>query len=168
MAYHNINSKNDRALMAFIIAQGAGTAADVFPAKRSLGKTVNHTVCWSETAVETVPYSGTYTIATSIMVKCLSPDDGATGAARLTSDQRTAATFDLFFTNVNSSGNSLADLITTAARALAVSDPTNHADLADYTCQDVSVKGPETGFDQDVWVETLNLSIVACPKNVSD
>lgn len=170
MAYHNILSKNDRALVAYLISLGAGTAADVFPAKRSLDREGICTVCWSEKAAELVLYSGTFSIEASIMVRSMAALNVAedANAPRLASEARIKATFDAFFSNMDSAADKLGDDITAAARALALSDPANHADLADYTCLNVIIKGVEAGVDGDSWVDTFNLEIEACPSNISD
>lgn len=168
--YHNILSKLDRALVAYLIAQNAGTEADVFPAKRSQNKKLPCTICYSEKGEETVVNTGTYTIKSSIMVKTSAIDDAgqADGTARLTSEARVANTFDQFKKDVDSGTDKLAEDITNAARALAAADPAKNGDLADFTCQSVVDRGPEAGFDEnDAWVDTLNLEIVACPGNVS-
>lgn len=168
--YHNILSKLDRALVAYLISQNAGTAGDVFPAKNSDNKPLPCTVCYAEKGEEVARHSGTYLCKVQIMVKTLAPDvtDATPGQARLDSDARTAKTFDCFKRNVDSAGDKLAEDITNAARAAAVADPANNGDLADFTALDVLDKGPEAGFDEnDAWVDTLNLEIVCCPSNVS-
>jgi hypothetical protein len=173
--YHNLLSKLDRALMAYLIAKGAGTAADVFPAKRSELKALPCTVLYSEKGTEIANNSGAYSCKTAVMVKTVAVNDIGQVAetARLASETRVAKTFDLFKQNfdapaADTSGEALATDITAAARALAISDPTHHADLADFTALDVIDKGIEAGFDDnDVWVDTLNLEIPCCPGNVS-
>jgi hypothetical protein len=168
--WHNLLSKNDRALTAYIIAGAAGTAADVFPAKTSREKDIFPvTYCLSESGSETAPYSGTYTIKASIEVISMAAKDVGqdSNALRLNSEQRVAKTFDLFHTNIDSASDKLAADITAAARALAVSDPANHSDLADYTCQSAAILRVEQDFDGDCWVDRLNLEMVSCPSNVS-
>lgn len=172
-SYHNILSKNDRALMAYLVARGAGTFADVFPAKRSLNKELPCTVCWSEKGAP-IRNTGNYTLATSIMVKTAAPVDAGVdpGQPRLDSDARIRATFDAFFTmdtgGTDFDSTVVAAQVTASARALAIADPANHADLADYTCLDVRDMGPEAAFSEngDAWVDTLNLEVDCCPSNV--
>ena len=164
--WHNLLSKNDRALMAYIIAGNAGTSADVFPAKSSREKeTFPTTYCFSQIGTgEDFPYSGTYTIKTRIEVRTMA---AVKSDPRLESETRVAKTFDLFHTDVDTAGDKLADDITAAARALAASDPAHHADLADYTCQDIKLVSVEQDVDGDCWVDILNLEMVSCPSNVS-
>lgn len=167
MAYHNLLSKCDRALVAFIVSEGAGTNADTFPAKRSLGRDLPHTICWSESAVETARLSGTYTVKVSILVRSLAtPGEGESDSKpRVDADARTAAVFDAFHTRLDTAGDKLGSAITVAARAVALSDPATFGDLAEFTVLDVMIKGIEASFEEgtDSWVDTLNLELVACP-----
>ena len=66
---HNILSKVDRAIVAYLIESGAGTADDIYPAKKSDDKLLPCTVVFSQRAVAEPPYSGTYEVSTAIMVK---------------------------------------------------------------------------------------------------
>jgi hypothetical protein len=158
--------------MAYLISLSAGTSADVFPAKRSGDKTAPCTIVWSKRGTEIGAHSATYEVETSIIVRTLAPVDAGVSNAqqpRLDSESRVAATFDAFNRNVDSEGDKLAEDITTAARALAVSDPANHADLADYTAQAVKITGVESGFEDstEAWNDTLNIIVLCCPSNVS-
>jgi hypothetical protein len=171
-SYHNLLSKCDRALVAYIVAQGAGSLDDVFPAKRSQDRALPCTVCYSEKAEEVAPYSGTYLVHSSLIIRTEAPADAGEDEAQkpLDSDARVAQTFDLFHLDIDSAGDKLADDITKAARALAAKDPAHYGDLNDFTLLDVIIKGPEAGFEQGsvAWTDTLNLDLVACPANVDD
>lgn len=170
--YHNLLSKNDRAIAAYLVSIGAGTTDDVFPAKRSQSRQTPCTVIYSESADEVAPYSATYTIKTSVMIRTYAGQDydEADADKRKACDQRVAATFDGFHWNDdnNQSGDTLATAITNAARADALANPDN-ADLADYTVLNIRVVSIEQGQESDVdaWVDTINLECVACPSNVS-
>jgi hypothetical protein len=167
--YHNLLSKNDRALAAYLISKGVADSTIVVAAKRSLDKTAPLVACFSESAVEQAIYSGTYKIVASVNVKTIGVQDAGEGsdAARLASDQLVAKTFDCLHLDIDSSGENLANDITLAARALSASAPAGNADLADYTCLDISLKGIEAGVEGDAWVDTLKLEMVCCPANVS-
>lgn len=159
--------------MAYIISAQAGTAADVLPAKRSGTKPAPCTIIWSQRAkdVGKGQNTGTFEIETAVMVKSEASEDGdaAAEAQRLASDQRAGKTFDAFYTDNDTAADKLAADITAAARALALSAPAKHADLADYTCQNVVIEAIEAGLQEDgaAWIDTLNLVIIACPSNVS-
>jgi len=175
MSYHNLLSKNDRAIVAYLLAKKVGTPADVLTAKRSANRPKPCTVVWSERAAP-IEKTGSYTASVSIMVRTSAPMDPVSEDAaqpQLDSDARVAATFDAMFTmddpaaEYDSKG--VAAQVTAAARALAASDPVHNADLADYTCLDVRDAGPEASFEEntDVWVDTLNLQVDCCPSDVS-
>lgn len=169
--YHNLLSKCDRALVAYIVAQKAGSLQDTVPAKWSLDRALPLTVCYSDRAVEAAPYSGTYVVTAAIMVRSpmaveLQAEDAD---ALLASDARVQRTFNAFHTNIDSAGDKLADAITSAARKLA-SENSRYADLGDFTALDVSIKSIEGSVEEGttVWVDTLNLEVVCCPSNISD
>jgi hypothetical protein len=165
---HNILSKTDRALVAYLVSEDAGTIDDVYPAKRSADKAVPCTVCYSERAVQDPPYSGVYEVTAAILIKTVPAVDvdEDPDAPKAASEERVGKTFDLFFAGLDTASDKLADAITAAARA---SSAIGDEDLADFTCQAVTVDGPEAGFDSkgNVWVDTLNLKLVVCPSNVS-
>lgn len=166
MASHNILSKTDRALAAYLISAGVGTADDIFPAKLSFDKPLPCTICYSERAKEVQPHSAVYEITAAIMIKTDPSIDAGQDEdePKETSEERVGDTFDCFFDLVEHSGHELADLITSAARSA-------DADLAEFTVQDVEVTGVEAGFDAragaNSWTDTLNLMLIVCPKNVS-
>jgi hypothetical protein len=169
--FHNILSKCDRALVAYLIAQGAGTEGDIFPAKNSAGKEAPCTICWSERFEEEGAYSGTFCVHASVMVRTQAAVDYGeeANAPKLTSEARVRATFDAFYTDVDTAGDKLAAAITAAARASGPDD--NPGDLADFTALNVSVKSGEAAFDErhdgSVWVDTINLEITCAPADVS-
>jgi hypothetical protein len=173
--FHKICSKNDRALMAYLTsaAIAAGTVADVYPAKRSGIKTLPCTICWTRRATEIGKgqNTGTFELEVAVMVRSLAPSDaGETPEAkREASDLRVGKTFDAFYKDVDTAQDKLAEDITTAARALAISDPANQSDLADYTCLGLEVDDIEAGFEEtgSAWVDTLNLKMTAAVGNVS-
>lgn len=169
---HNILSKNDRALVAYLISQGAGTAANTFPAKRSAGKSLPCTVVWSEECIH--EGAGSYTVRASVMVRSSAIDEVGEDAetARLAAETRLGAIGDALMTGVSdesSATDELATLITTAARAKATADPTNHGDLAAYTCLACRKLGDEAAFEEstDTWVDTINLEMAVVAADVS-
>ncbi len=161
MSNHNLLSKCDRALVAYLIDQGAGTSADVYPAKRSSDKVLPDTLCHCDSATELAPYSGTYTVSASINVRsqAASTDDDPE-QPREDADARVAATFDAFHRAIDTSGSQLGELVTAAAAA---------AGVAELTIFNVSVKHINAGFEEkgSTWIDTLNLELIACPASVS-
>jgi hypothetical protein len=168
MAYHNILSKNDRALVAYLVSKGAGTDADVYPAKRSQDKELPNTVCYSEEDIS--DGGGNSRIKAAVLVKTSAITEvGAEDlASRLASDARVSATGDALMEGVEESSHTLAAAITTAARTRALLGEEAYSDLGDYTCLKCNVVGHEAAFDETgAWVDTFNLDMVAAPSNVS-
>jgi len=171
--FHNILSKVDRALVAFLISKEAGTAEDVLPAKRGGNvPPAPFTVCYGSKASETIANSADFEAEVEIVVKSQaaqeSPDD-TTLALELASEQRVAKTFDCFFEGRTAGGNeTVAAEITAAARAQAAEDPTRSADLADFSCFSVKIGHVEQGFEEDtgMWVDRLSLVLTCCPKAI--
>ncbi len=162
MSNHNLLSKCDRALVAYLIDQGAGTPEGVYPAKRSADKTLPDTVCHCDNAIETAPYSGTYTVTATINVRsqaAITIEGDDQDQPRDYSDARVAATFDAFHKSTDTSGVGLGELITAAGAA---------AGVADLTILDVSVKHINAGFAEkgSTWIDTLALELIACPSEV--
>lgn len=169
MPSHNILSKTDRALVAYLISVEAGTAADVYPAKRSEDKALPDTLCFSSRARLVRPHSGIYTVTAMVQVRTdPSIDVDQTAAEKKeTSEERVGNTFDAFWAGVvSSSSEALAEAITAAARA---STAEGDADLADFTVQACEVENMEAGFDPkgNAWTDTIELELVVCPSNVS-
>ena len=168
--YHNLLSKNDRALVAYIVANGMGTIETVVPAKWSIHKPFPVTVCYSQRATEVAPFSATYAVESVIMIKTSASVDLGEDmcAPRLASEALVAGTFDLFHISIDSSAEKLAANITIAARALAVSNPVHFGDLADYTAIGIQSKIIEAGqeADGDAWIDTLHVTVICAPSDV--
>lgn len=162
---HNILSKCDRALAAFLISAGAGTADDVYPAKRSLDKALPNTVCHAMKWRYLSPNSGIYVVTAQVMVRTIGAldVDQVQSDVKDPSEERVSAAFDAFFAGVDSASDKLGDAITAAARA------TGDADLQEFTIQSCEVVGGDGGQDRNgpAWVDSIDLEIVCCPKDVS-
>lgn len=165
MGNHAILSKVDRAVAAYLIDCEVGTADNVFPAWGlfTADKEAPCVVVHSSQASETAPYAGTYTVNVAVMVR-LDPAN----MTRTEADALTSAVFDALHTNVTISGDKLAEDIQTAGRALATSAPDTDADMAALTLLNVAFSSIESGTEQEVWVYTLNLQIVAAPTAAID
>jgi hypothetical protein len=165
---HKILSKTDRALVAYLISVGAGDAATIVPAKRSLEKPLPVAIVFSARA--RLISAGVYEVNCSVMVKSsasIDVDDDDT-APKAASETLIGAVADALEAGIDAheQGHQLADAITAAARA---SQNPEDADLAQFTVQDIKNLGPEAGIDRNgpAWVDTINLELVACPKDVS-
>jgi len=162
---HNILSKTDRALVAYIISMAAGTAETVYPAKRAGDKSFPDTICFSSRARMETPHSGVYIVSAMVQVRT-DPSidvDETEEDKKEASEERVALTFDAFMAGVDSSSATLAEAITAAARA------TGDTDLQDFTVQSCTVEKTEAGFSEkgNAWLDTLDLELVVCPRNVS-
>lgn len=162
-------SKLDRALVSYLVSQGAGTLADIVPAKRSQDRKLPLTVCWAEKGVEVQAYSGCYKCSVSILVKTVAASEAGeeSGAAWAASEARAGAIFDCFKVGIDSAGDKLGQAITDAARAAAASKLAGFEDLEDFTVLNVLEDGVEAGFDEaGAWTDTLNLEVVCVPEDV--
>lgn len=88
--------------------------------------------------------------------------------ARSDADALTSAAFDALHVSLDSAGDKLALAIQTAGRALATSSPDTDADMAALTLFNVQIGSIESNTEQEVWVYTLNLQIVAAPAALDD
>lgn len=167
---HNILSKCDRALVSFLLTEAGQLIADTLPAKLSLDKPIPCTVCFSEraTLLDGCEYAAVYEVMASVLVKTMPAVDAGESAegVKNTSEERVSAVFDAFFLNVvndASAGDHLGFLITSAARELGDDD------MQEFTVQNAEVLGVEAGFDAKgtAWIDTINLKLIVCPKNVS-
>lgn len=170
--YHNILSKIDRALVAFIIQQNAGTLNDTVPAKTGTVKGLPVTLVHTEDAEENPPRSSDFLADTQITIKTAGPTQSTekdVHKARLASEARVALVFSCFFLGVDSAADKLAEAITTAARNLAAADALHHGDLKDFTCLDVRIAGVGQGPEEGTaaWLDLLRLKIAAVPYDVS-
>lgn len=173
MGNHNILSKVDRALVAWIISRGAGTKDNVWPAKRSLDKTSMGVSCWSHSfsTMHEGPYSGSLLVEAFVEVRTPGVVEATQGEddPRLASDKLVSDVGDCFFLGDGNSGAPLGQAITDVARA------SGDADLAQaFTMISLKVAGGNQGFNPrrileqgNMWVDPLHLEIVCCPSNVS-
>lgn len=161
---HNILSKCDRALVAYIIAGGAGTEDDVWPLKRSLLKDVLPcTVCESRRAQiqDATAFSGNYEISALVKVRSeglsATESENEADAPREEAEDRVSETFDLFFLSEGQSGEDLGTAITTAAND------------SKFTCLSCSVEGVEQGFEREGmgWVDIIHLNLVCAPSTIA-
>jgi hypothetical protein len=159
MAVYNLLSKCDRAVAAYLISDGAGTATDVFPAKRS-GDLPNppFTVVMSEGGSEEVQFSGVYNVSVTIEVhtNACPDEDQDTEQMRLDSDERTAATFDTMHDKFFQNGDQLADLITAAAAGAGISD-FSVDNVTDFKFS--QGRGEKDGE----WIDTLEFRLICRP-----
>ncbi len=155
MARYNLLQKCDRALVAFIISEGAGTAKDVFPGKASQDKTLPVTICESRTAKPiTNPPRGIYEVEACIYVRTqgsLEDEDNQADTPATIAADRVGLTFDAFHPVSDQSGEILADTINAASAA-----------VQDFTIQSAEVTEMRAGFlaKGDAWCDILDLRLI--------
>jgi hypothetical protein len=162
VAYHNIASKVDKALVAYLISQGAGTTDDVFAAKRAGTQPCPpFTVVFTESWAEAQEYSGALLVKCSVEVHTnAAPDKDEDTATRvLDSDERVQATGDALMNQTSgaSDGYGLGEEITAAGG------------VTDFTCISARLVSGEQGRDekQGEWVDVFNLELLCTPSDVS-
>jgi hypothetical protein len=162
VAFHNISSKANKALVAYLIAQGAGTADDVFSAKRADTQPYPpFTVVDSESWAEAQEYSGAFLVRCNVEVHTnAAPDKGEdTETMVLDSDERVQATGDALMNQTigASDGYGLGEEITSAGG------------VTNFTCISARLVGGEDGRDekQGEWVDIFKMELLCTPSDVS-
>jgi hypothetical protein len=164
----NVRNQLERAAIAYLIAQNAGTAADTFPGRSVQVKTYPCTVVRAFRSDHDPVFSGSEMVQLQIQIKGSAAN--AANAANpanvwVAFDARVAAVQAALMTAAVLSDGSVQDLsyvaqqITVAGRALATSNPQNNADMAAFTCQSWYYKGATCGEPAEgdcAWVEILN------------
>jgi len=171
--YNILRSKLARAIVAYLIEQGAGTAADISPARSRQPKGYPCTEVIPAISRPEVQFAAVRRITVHISIKGTAskatPGEGL-DAARQAFDARCAATYDALLVGDGQSFQATADAITDAGRALAVADPTGNADLADFTVQAWYEQGEGEGTAEAEgcdWEEVLMFDAICCGSNVS-
>jgi len=168
----NLRSKNDRAIAAYLrsVVDGVDEAVGIYPANYSGQRALPLVDVLTAQGPETPAFSGNHLLQVRVRVEYPAANQpGETNAAanRLALDAMVDAVFDAFHLTDNGCDYSAtADAITTAGNALATSDPTNNADMDDYTClQFLGVEylgGPDEGESTN-FVEMIRFTVLAAP-----
>jgi hypothetical protein len=175
--FNRLRSKLNRAICAYLIQQKVGTADDTFPENSQAIKTYPVTLVRACAALE--PNEGMTTGNRNIIVLITVKGSAVRNTAKPADIQSARIAFETRLTNVNdallmqSSDNrtlkATARAITLAGRALAVSDPDNNADMADFTCQWwINMGEGDLDPDQEgtAWQEALKFKSLCSPSNV--
>ncbi len=166
MGSHNILSKSDQALVAYVNSLNCGLGPDsIWPGKRSLDKTINGVTCWSHSfsTQREDPYSGNVLVEAFIEVRMSGVIEESEGedTPRLTADDVVSNVFDGFFAGDGQSGAPLGKAITDAAGGIG------------FTVQSCKVVGGNQGFNPrtilrqgDAWIDVIHLEMLCCPSAV--
>lgn len=181
-SFNNIRSKLNRAIVAHLIAEGAGSAVDCTPFLSSGSKVIPCTVVRAKVGKPVIPFSGNYDIIVHITIRgtaTVEIGEIDAEAARRAFDERVAATYDaLMQTDDNQTLRYTAKSITSRGRALAVDDGSGaeatlkaqqNADMEDFTCLRVEDGGfgdPNPNDQESLWEEVLVFEMTACGSNI--
>lgn len=155
----------DRVLVNFVIAGGAGTANDVFPAKASMQKEPPVTVCYchSGSPDPEFPYSGDLMVEAYVEVRVsgiIQPDQ-ASDEPRIEAEDRVDRTFALFRNTDDNSGEGLGTAISGARGSESI------------TIQTARIKEVTQGFNPvhpnrnlgNIWVDCIHLEMLVSPSD---
>lgn len=177
--YHNLRSKLNRALVAYLVSQSAGDAASVVPFASRLPKEFNAdgvvTIVRARMGRPDTKFTGNYSITAHLIIRGSAAQDPSAAepgdeAARKAFDERIAKTYDAMMQS--SDGQTLrwtAYEISDQGRALATSSPADNADMADFTVLRVEDGGfgdPDPNEQDHIWEEVLVFEITCCASNI--
>lgn len=162
---HNILALTDRAVAAYLSANGVASLASVYPFKRSLEKELPCVICMSRSGSPVAVADGTYEIEVEVNTHTASPPDVEE------SEEEPLDKNDAIIDAVNSalhqfgnnehSGGGLAEAITSAAAGAGVSP---------FTCQDAEISNISQSIDtqrgEPAWVDTIALRLTVSPSDV--
>ena len=173
MSAWNLADKLDRAIVAYLIGEGVGTASNIWPAENANLKTLPCiVVATGDMKPEAEDYaSGNRVCDVEIAVKSkgypdMGDDDGDDAQKILdikaANNTLLAACFDAM-TKQGQTGDRLYEAINAAAAAEALADPTNNSDLAEFSIIGLQQTGESRTIDDDgIWVNSINLAILCC------
>ena len=172
--FNRIRSKLNRAIVAYLIEQGCGSADDTFPENTQAIRSYPNTTVRAGVATPTVLNTGIRSIPVHIRIRGSASEDPEkkddANDPRTLFDARLSVVYDALMQSDNGRNlKATATAITDAGRALAVSDPTNNADMADFTCQQWVDGGEGDGApdgEGNAWEEILIFNTICSPSNV--
>jgi len=171
--YHNLRSKLNRAIAAYLIGAGAGTVDDTFPATSVKPKGYLNTTIKSQIGRPEVPNTGIYRITVHVIIRGSAVMENAEPnleSARLGFEDRLSTVCDALMQSDGRGLKVTATAITAAGRALATGDDAaNNADMGDFTVTawyDAGFGAGEADAEGTAWEEVLIFEAVCCAKNV--
>lgn len=173
-AIPNNATQVERAVRAWLISEGAGTAADLFISSdwRARPQSEVFSTIVASASRHHPEHCGTeiwQVAVTHFFPANVPPDHANPDAYRVALDNRVGlAAAALAQTDNNQTLDYTADGVTTAGRALAAAgtatDQANNADMDEFTCLQVRYLGATRGKPEDescAWVEVRNYEITA-------
>lgn len=154
--YNTLLQKNDLAYAAYLLSVlPAGT--NVYPFKQSVDKLAPCVIVHSHESAEEPIRTGNQKVKTSVYVKTPASTDTDDVDPKIASVNLVGLTFDALRAGNPYDSATLPGLINAAALA---------SGLVDYTAHDIHITGEEQNFDEDEWVDTLNLETYCSPRAV--
>lgn len=180
--YHNLRSKLNRAIAAYLISKGVGGPSDTGPANARTLSTYPRTTVRATIGKPEPPLTGNYRVPVHVSIKASAtqePDEPNLDIARKLFDERLANVFDaLMQSDDDQTLRKTADDITAAGRALAVAVDAspeavqfaaNNADMVDFTLlgwYDGGFGDGEPDAEGNAWEEILIFEALCCASNV--
>ncbi len=174
--FHKILSKTERAIVAYLVAQGV-TGAMIVSGKNSNVKTLPVVIIWAKHWEVSPPHGTEFMVDVTISVKVSAPPDaGETAEGRLAaSNALLGPVFGSFTEPDANNGGDIPNNINTAAYAAAAADPddaANNKDLSDFTCLNIVSQsgdsdGGKTEDGMDVWIDSMDLKLRCSPYAIS-
>jgi hypothetical protein len=155
MAYQFLDSKLDRALVAYLIDEGAGSVANCYPALRSLGKELpNITVHTTELNIpDGDAFSGSRVADVEIIVS-QAAISGEDEVGRQAFNDLVGGVSDAL-TKWGQSSDLLCDAINAAAAAKSADS--DHSDLSEFGVYGIEPRGESQGFTDYTWEKRFRL-----------
>lgn len=169
MGFHNILSKADRAVVAFLVSEDAGDEDDTLPFKRADNTpkppfTIVASTNWDRVIEGSV--RGALIVKTTVEIHTnAAPGKGEDTEGMVDdSEDRVQLVGDALSKQVEEAqaGDGLADLITAAARGAGVTD---------FTCLNAQVVGgdrarSDKGNIDAEWLDSIELELICIPRDV--
>ena len=159
MSAHNLGRKLESTVRAVflgnevaeILAEGYGSDAgqNIYTGAASGEKVSPCVIIHSGSSQEEPPLSGIYDVDLSVMVKAaVNPPDGQSG------EQLTAS-------------SALVEAVFNAMNSENFVDDANAVAVADFSILGRHVATTSASFDEDEWVETIEMRVACCPFNAA-
>ena len=179
MPYHFLDSKLDRAIVAYLVECGAGTVDNCYPALRCLGRAFpNITVHTTDLNIpEGDAFSGSRVADVDIMINQNTIFDPVeTDPYAIARSNAHWAEFNELTGNVcdalnkwGQSSDLLCDAINAAAAAKAAAEPDEHSDLASFSIYGIVPLGESQGFVNDsIWQKIFKLRCHVAAQSLSE
>ena len=174
----NVGGMLDRAVCAYLIANGVGTWQNTFPSDSLETRVFPNITVLSHSSEQSYTPSGDETFHTSITVKYSAAGTQQSAnpyAARVARDALIGQVMYLMsLSDDGATGDYTAAQIQAAGQALATSgsaqEQANNADMANFSCLHLYFEGSSRGNSDEpgvAWVEARNFRIIAAPSALS-